>query len=191
MSEDDEAAPIGDNIRGRLASVVNNAMEVRDQIESLDLRRELLAERYKTLTQEIIPEIMSEIGIGKTTMEDGTAVSLSLSVHAGISNPAAYKWLDDNGFSGIIKTKLALSFSREEREEAITLIEKLSEMGYETELAETVHPMTLKSWAKERIEKSEPLPDDLFSIHHFTEAKLKKGKQNDSRKEVLNDGVNF
>jgi hypothetical protein len=162
--------------RDRLDDMVKKAARIKDQIDDLQYQLEAVTEQYNFIVRDTIPDIMAEMGIEKAVMGDGTAVSLSLSVHPSIASPAAFEWLDMNGYGGIIKTQCALSFSRSEREEANALIEKLAELGYETELKETVHPMTLKSWAKERIEAAEPVPADLITINAFTEAKLKKGK---------------
>ena len=41
------------------------------------------------------------------------------------------------------------------------------------EVAERVHPARLLSFVKERLEKGEAIPFDLFGIHPFSRAKLK------------------
>lgn len=162
----------------RLDDVVKQAAELSDRIASAEAKIEEMKDQYNKLVRDVIPDIMAEIGIDKGKTGDGHSVSLSLSVHASISNASAFKWLDDNGFSGLIKTQCSLDFPRDRREEANYVVQRLTEMGYATELKETVHPMTLKSWAKERIENSEPIPSDFFTVHFFNEAKIKKGKGN-------------
>ena len=66
---------------------------------------------------------------------------------------AAFKWLDDNGHGDLIKTTVSVPFSRDQRDEAKELKEKLEAEGLPTVVGESIPWATLTAWLKEMVEK--------------------------------------
>lgn len=160
----------------RLAKVVEFTDDLKAQITAVEESLEQLVEQHKHLIRDTIPEIMGEMGVLQAKLENGRVVSLRQAVNISIADPNAFLWLDDQGEGGIIKTNIITPFSRDERAAAVELAKELREKGLSCEMKEGVHPSTLKSWAKERLENSRPIPEDLFSIAAFTEAHVTKAK---------------
>lgn len=161
----------------RLAKVVEYTDELKTQIGAAELALESLIEQYKHLVRDTIPEIMGEMSVLQAKLKNGRVVSLRQEVNISIADPDnAFKWLDIQGEGGIIKTNVITPFNRDEREAAVEFAAELMKKGLSCEMKETVHPMTLKSWAKERLENSRPIPNDLFSTAAFIEAHITKAK---------------
>ena len=112
--------------------------------------------------------------------KDGTVVSIKEEVDAKISegNRAdAMNWLTDHGFGGIIKTEVSVLFGAGEHDRALELTSELNEHGYSgAQMAETVHPSTLKAFVKEQLAAGTALPFDLLGIFPYSKAILKEKK---------------
>jgi hypothetical protein len=66
---------------------------------------------------------------------------------------AAFAYLESLDAGDLIKTIVSIPFKREERDEVQKLVDLVEDEGFETEVEESVHASTLKSWLKERTEK--------------------------------------
>lgn len=143
-----------------------------------------LLEAHRRTEQEDLPELMREIGLTEIKLADGSEITVTDDVQCSISEErraAAHAWLRESGYGGIIKGVLAIPFRPEdpEMEEAVAEIaaEASERLGAEIEVAEKVHPQTLKSFVKERLAAGEAVPFDLFGIHPFSRAKVKAPKR--------------
>lgn len=134
--------------------------------------------------QEVdLPEAMKEAGVKTFTTTDGTVVTVKNEVQAYISEankPAAYQWLIDHGFGGLLKLDVELHFDRGDRERAEKLAAQLSKKGIDTVLKQSVHPQTLKAFIKERIADTESgieVPLELFGARPYSVASVKPSKK--------------
>lgn len=141
-----------------------------------------LTEEKEMLTRietEDLPELMREIGMKSVTLEDGSSVEVVDEVSCAITEERrarAHAWLVENGFGGLIKTEVVVTFGSGEHDNAQALAEELRGEDLDPALVERVHPATLKSFVKEQMEKGVTIPFDLFGIHPYSKAKLKKAK---------------
>jgi hypothetical protein len=106
-------------------------------------------------------------------------VSVKADVKTSITEankPAAFAWLREHHFDGIIKMAVSLSFGKGESAAAELAVKTLHEAGYEPTQAESVHPATLKSFVKERLEDGDNIPIDVFGIFEFKQSKIKLPK---------------
>jgi len=158
---------------GRLRSTVKESIAARDEIESLRHQLESLEEIQKKRLREHIPDLMAEMGLTEVTV-DGFNVTLRSDLQISMISIKAIDWLDENGFGGLVKTKIEVSYARDERETAIQIKKMLEERGATVELKENVHWQTLKAWGRERVANGETLPSEHFDVMAFTEAKLKQ-----------------
>lgn len=131
-----------------------------------------------------LPEAMREVGLDTFTTLDGLVVKRSNEVQVAISvgnRPAAYQWLIDNGFGGIIKLDVEMHFDRGEREKAEKIAEQLRKKKIEVDITQSVHAQTLKAFAKERIadtsEGHVEFPLDLFGARPYTVTSVKAKKK--------------
>lgn len=141
--------------------------------------------RLDKLERVRIPEIMETLGMAEFKLTDGSTVSVKNDIKASITianQPAAFKWLEDHHFDGIIKTNVGLAFGKGEMERAKKAVEELSKAGFDgASIDRSVHFSTLKSFVKERLEDAtvkaeDALPMDIFGVFEFKVAKIKLPK---------------
>lgn len=145
------------------------------------LKEELQAAKdaYNQTRMVDLPELMTEVGLKSMTLEDGAVVEIRSEVDAAITaakKPMALRWLTEHGFGGLIKTKVVAEFPANERERAVECNQALAEEYEGVTMDEAVHPATLKSFVKERLQNGEEIPMELFSVHPYHVAKLKRAK---------------
>lgn len=166
-----------------LTRVVALAGLLRTQQQELnDLEEELKKKKAEALKTERVdlPALMAEFGLTEIKLEDGTIVSIKEDVDAKISEvnrPAAMGWLTANGFGGIIKTEVSVLFGAGSHDDAARLVGDLAKSGYSgAQMAETVHPSTLKSFVREQLACGTAIPFDLFGIFPYNKAIIKEKK---------------
>lgn len=159
----------------KLAELLRDQQALVSRLEDELAAAKALALRYE---REDIPNAMLEAGVTELRLDDGSRISVTEDCSARITDAtrnAAISWLVDNGFGGIVKTEVAVQLPRGEREAAAAIHAELVKTYPEAQLKETVHPSTLKAFVKEQLEKGAPVPFDLFNVHTFNKAVLRKG----------------
>lgn len=151
------------------------------EVERLETELKAAKSAYLRTEREDLPTLMEELGLTELKLHDGTVVVIKPDVDCGISEERrqpAMRWLEDNGFGALIKTKVELAFGRDQRDVALRTAHSLEEQGFENVIMkEEVHHATLKSFIKEQLENARPLPLDLFGVRPYNKATLnKKGK---------------
>ena len=166
-----------------LRRVIALAELLKKQRQELTELEEAAAEKKKALLKterEDLPDLMAEVGLTEIKLDDGTIVTIKEEVDAKISEAnrtSAMSWLTDNGFGGIIKTEVSVTFGSGEHDNAIELVNELNGNGYESaQMAETVHPSTLKAFVKERLAEGTAIPFDVFGIFPYNKAIIKEKK---------------
>lgn len=156
--------------------------------ESTALEREIIADtveleeknaKLMSLLRKRIPEIMKTLGMEEFKLTDGSVVSVKSDVKCGITEankPAAFAWLEEKNFDGIIKTKVNTEFGKGEMESAKAALKLLEESGFHGTMDRSVHPATLKSFVKEQLENGTNIPIETFGIFEFDIAKIKLPK---------------
>lgn len=130
----------------------------------------------RRIEEEDLPDVMREIGMSEFKMEDGSAIKVTDEVDCAITEvmrPAAHAWLAANGFDGIIKSEVVITYDRDERSRAkedAETIEKIT--GRTALLGEKVHPQTLKAFVKEQMTAGHPVPTELFGVRPYSKAKI-------------------
>ena len=142
---------------------------------------DVIKEEVSRLEREDLPALMAEIGITDVGLKDGRRVSIKKDFDCGISKAnkeKAFAWLVNHKFGGIIKVLVAVQFGKGEREAATKIAAELQKMYRDKtiQLDEGVHPATLKSFVKERMEAGEPVPPDLFGVFTFNKAVITAAK---------------
>lgn len=163
----------------RLSAMAVRAGELEGEIALAASALAELEDELHGIRRRHIPELMEGLGMDSFKMSDGREVTVDNKINASITaehKPAAFLWLRDNNFDGIIKTNVDVSFGKGESADAEKAAELLREAGFEPSVAENVHPMTLKSFVKERLEEGDEIPTEVFGIYEFKEAKIKLPK---------------
>lgn len=127
-----------------------------------------LKEHHRKQSQEIVPNMMSELEINSFELDNGYKVSIKDSYFASIPEAnvyACFEWLRQNNLDGIIKTVVAANFGKGEDQEAKKVLDMLTEAGVVADVKSTIHPQTLKAFVKERITKGLEFDLELFGAY--------------------------
>ena len=167
----------------------DNIQSLADQVErleSLNARLALQEDNLKNtkkdierLSGEVIPTMMSEMGLAELKLEDGSHLKVSTSYKAHITEAnkeMAFNWLRDNGLGDIIKNEISVSFGRNEDNKAADYAELAKGQGFQPTQKMKVEPMTLKALVRERIEAGKEMPTEIFGVFSENKTTIKRNK---------------
>ena len=163
-----------------IRSLSDQVLKLRDLENEVKADEETLKTKQKEIdriSQEVIPTMLSEMGLSSLKLADGSAVDVKPFYSASISiknREAAYKWLRDNGLGDIIKNDITVSFGRHEDNKAVDYANLAKSQGFEPTQKLKVEPMTLKALVRERIEAGKEMPMDIFNVFVGNRTKLTK-----------------
>lgn len=162
-----------------LASLSSLAQEMFDAEAAVASAEETLSrakERLRHVSETSIPMLMTKVGMKDFRTTSGFRIRIDEMVSASIAperKTEAYAWLDANGHSGLLRRRVSVEFTREQGEEARRLLDVARGAGFENVGEElSVHPSTLKAWAREQLASGGALPFDLFGVSQFQRAKI-------------------
>ena len=153
-----------------IKSLADQVKALRDLEDQVKTNEELLKDKKKELERlsgEVIPTLLSELGISSLKLADGSAVDVKPYYAANISlknREEAYNWLRSNGLGDIIKNEITVSFGKDEDNKATTYVNLAKGQGYQPTQKLKVEPMTLKALVRERIENGKEMPTDIFNV---------------------------
>ena len=167
----------------------NNIQSLADQVErleSLNARLALQEDNMKStkkdierLSGEVIPTMMTEMGLSELKLQDGSHLIVSTSYRATISEAnkeAAFNWLRNNGLGDIINNEISVSFGRGEDNKAAHYAELAKGQGLEPTQKLKVEPMTLIALVRERIEAGKEMPTEIFGVFSENKTTIKRNK---------------
>jgi hypothetical protein len=167
-----------DNIQS-LADQVENLENVNSSIENAEEIVKNLKKKRDHISGEVIPTMMSEMGLAELKLHDGSHLKVSTSYRAHISEAnkeAAYNWLRENGLGDIIKNEISVSFGRNEDNKAADYAELAKSNGFQPTQKMKVEPMTLKALVRERIEAGKEMPTEIFGVYSENKTTIKRSK---------------
>jgi len=151
----------------KLAVKIKELQGINRAIETLEKSLKKTKKDYETLSGEIIPTMMTEMGLTQLKLMDGSSVDIKPYYAANISlknREAAYSWLRSNDLGDIIKNEITVSFGRDEDNKAAEYANLAKGQGYQPTQKLKVEPMTLKALVRERIENGKDMPADIFNV---------------------------
>jgi hypothetical protein len=166
-----------------------NIQSLADQVEKLeDLNKKLIVQEevmkdlkkeYQRISGEVIPTMMSEMGLAELKLQDGSHLKVSTTYRATITEAnkeTAFNWLRDNGLGDIIKNEILVSFGRNEDNKAAEYANLAKGQGFQPTQKMKVEPMTLKALVRERIEAGKEMPTEIFSVFTENKTTIKRNK---------------
>jgi hypothetical protein len=153
-----------------LKSLANQIKILRDLEDQVKIDEDLLKDKksdIEKISGEIIPTLLSEMGLSSLKLADGSAVEVKPYYAANISlrnREAAYNWLRSNGLGDIIKNEITVSFGRNEDNKAAEYANLAKGQGFQPTQKLKVEPMTLKALVRERTEAGKEIPADIFNV---------------------------
>ena len=154
--------------------------ELQANQQQLEIQEDAIKQKKKDieyLSGEVIPTMLSEMGLSFLKLQDGSSVEVKTNYSATITQAnkeAAFNWLRENGLSDIIKNEISVSFGRNEDNKAADYAELAKGQGLEPRQKLKVEPMTLKALVRERIEAGKDMPTELFNIYVGNKTTIKR-----------------
>ena len=154
--------------------------ELQANQQQLEIQEDAIKQKKKDieyLSGEVIPTMLSEMGLSFLKLQDGSSVEVKTNYSATITQAnkeAAFNWLRENGLSDIIKNEISVSFGRNEDNKAADYAELAKGQGLEPRQKLKVEPMTLKALVRERMEAGKEMPTELFNIYVGNKTTIKR-----------------
>lgn len=166
-----------------------------DQIKELEEKLVGIKEYKNKVQLERLPAAMAEARRKKIEYSDGSVLSLREFLEASVPSASAIKdadaeeqealvqrklaalnWLRGNQGSPIIKNELVIEIpkGKDNLVAEITALCDQHEIGWVR--GENVHPMTLKSFLREKLRAGANIPVEIFKLVTGNKAILKRGK---------------
>ena len=162
-----------------LADQVQRLEGLLSRIETSENNLKDLKKEYQRISGEVIPTMMSEMGLAELKLHDGSHLKVSTSYRATITEAnkeAAFNWLRNNGLGDIIKNEISVSFGRNEDNKAASYAELAKGQGFQPTQKMKVEPMTLKALVRERIEAGKEMPTEIFGVYSENKTTIKRNK---------------
>ena len=162
-----------------LADQVQRLEGLHSKIEKSEDNLKDLKKEYQRISGEVIPTMMSEMGLAELKLHDGSHLKVSTSYRATITEAnkeAAFNWLRNNGLGDIIKNEISVSFGRNEDNKAADYAELAKSSGFQPTQKMKVEPMTLKALVRERIEAGKEMPTEIFGVYSENKTTIKRSK---------------
>tara|TARA_R110001592_G_scaffold75415_1_gene228404 strand:- start:1644 stop:2228 length:585 start_codon:yes stop_codon:yes gene_type:complete len=188
LLQESDVIPIA-NVQGIDTSGVpqSDLAEIKELGESLkDLDNKILAQEAevsnlkanrKKVAEELLPQLMSKVGLKLIQLNDDTKIQLNDFVDARIKDPStAFDWLRETNNDSIIKNQITITLDRGDDGIAEELTNKIKrEYNIDADRKIAIHHSTLKSFCRDALdnpELAESLPREAFGIYEGQRAKI-------------------
>jgi hypothetical protein len=148
-------------------------------VKELDERLKEEKKKLLKMTDEDLPALMTEANSMEFTLLDGSKVTIKPQYGGSIkvdNRPEAFAWLRKHKHDDIIKNTISCQFGRGEDDLASSFKAFAEKEGYIPNQTEKIEPMSLRGWIKERVEKGEEFPMELFGAYVGQRAVITKAK---------------
>ena len=161
----------------KLADKIQEMQAIQSAIESDEQQLKQKKKHLENLSGEVIPTMLSEMGLSFLKLQDGSSVEVKTNYSATITQAKkeeAFNWLRKNGLGDIIKNEISVSFGRNEDNKAADYAELAKGQGLQPTQKLKVEPMTLKALVRERLEGGKEMPTELFNIFVGNKTTIKR-----------------
>ena len=162
-----------------LADQVERLELCDDRIADIENDLKMMKKKRDHISGEVIPTMMSEMGLAELKLHDGSHLKVSTTYRATITEAnkeAAFNWLRSNGLGDIIKNEISVSFGKSEDNKAADYAELAKGQGFQPTQKMKVEPMTLKALVRERIEAGKEMPTEIFGVFSENKTTIKRNK---------------
>ena len=165
-----------------VTQIGNKLISKKKDLDQQEEKLKQIKAEIREIEENELPGAMTQVGLKKFELEDGSQISVKEEIFCSIpeeKRSQALNWLEENGHSEIIKHDVKVSFAKGEYDEADRLIKVLNKEFKNIDYDEksTVHPQTLKAFAKDRYSLGQTLPEEFFNVYEANIARVKLGKE--------------
>lgn len=167
-----------------LANLMTHAETMRElkaQIDDVQATLDSLNKHYNYIAQEIIPNMLDELGLKKFELKDGSQITVKDFMSGSLPKEenqfnTAIQWLKDNDLENILKTDVTIKFGKGEENRSQNAIGMLEENGYEPDVKYGVHPQTLYASIRELTKEGVVIPYEMLGLYAGKKADIKLSK---------------
>lgn len=147
------------------------------KISNLMLEANELSSRQKTISEQLLPDLMTQAGLTELKLADGTVVRLEEVVYASFppeEDPRrgdVVAYMRQRGAANLIKNSLVIDKGYDEVVQKIE--DDLVELGVPFRSSETVHPQTFGKFVREQAKEDPEFPKETFKLYEGWKVKFK------------------
>lgn len=155
---------------------IKQLTDAGDELDALLIEKEKVAASLEALEKKIenlqsvtLPALMADANLMSFVTQAGRRMDLIWVYNAKIPEAKwgdAVDYLEKSGNTGIIKNRVEALFPMNQNEAANMVAKELEDRGFTVKREQNIHPRTLVSFVKEKIEKGEADStfDDIFGV---------------------------
>jgi len=158
-----------------LSALVTRANQIDIEVARAEDQLKALKETQTDLKQRRIPDLMDELALQSFHTKSGLKVSVKKKIRAKITDAtraAAIKWFEEQNLERMVKHEFKLNLDKGEEAKALELSTAIEVLGLAYTNKRNVHPSSLAAFIKQRDAAGEDVPDDLFNVYRYSEAKI-------------------
>lgn len=147
----------------QLSELARAQLDAETALAEAEKNVKLRKDELKVIKEQMIPELMDEMGMEDFTTTEGIKITVKEDIRASITAanaPEAFRWLRDNGHANLIKRKITVTPANDEQ--GTEVLDRLA--GLEVEDKPSVHPMTLSAWVREMLRDGKDIPMEPFGV---------------------------
>lgn len=161
-----------------IAVLAKRQMEMEDGIARLVAELEVRNKALYKMKTETLPLAIRAAQVKAITLPNGDEVIVEDFVTGNIkeeNRAKAFAWLRKSGFGSLIKHTVKMAFGMGEDKKAMMIEKLLVSKRVPFEAGESVHPSTLRSFVRERLEAGKALPP-VIDVTSVPTATIKRSK---------------
>ena len=189
----DDVAPASNEL-GAIADMAQQMFDLEEEIVAIELSLKQKKQDLNKLANQDLPDLMQELNIKDFSLNNGAKVKVEDVVSASVPSQSSiirakgddkaeleirqqqcFEWLRANGGAELIKSNVEVQFGRDEDALCNEFTQELKNRSLHYKHAIGVHPATINSFIKEKIDNGQNIPRDLFKIYEGRRAKIRKG----------------
>ena len=175
-----EQPQISDEQLQSIALLAEKQVQLEQARELLSIQMDHLMEELQQVKENLLPDAMMALGLESFVLKSGYAVCVDKFYAGKIPDDRsseAFAWLRTHGLESIIKREVKLVFGKGEDDRATETMIWMRKQGLDPVDKTGVHPQTLKSFIRERMENGQELPNELFGVFVGNRAKVTPPKK--------------
>ncbi len=172
-------------LKNRLVTLALKMAELELKEHDLEDDLKSVQKELRNYRENLVPEIMSEIGLNSITTDGGISIEMKEELRAtfpkdGTKQAQAFAWLKESGNDGLIKREITVRYGRDSVQWAEELTQKLEEWGVGdhavVEQEWNIHHQTLLAFLRGELKEGHNVPMELFGAFVSKYARIKRAK---------------
>lgn len=167
------AAPPQDKLDA-ITLAVSQMRHLQDLSAQLTADLATVTTEARRIAEQVLPALMDEAGLASLRLDDGATLTREDAVYASIAQADAADaaaWLVQNGYGAIVKAAFQIPVGKGDTKLQVRIRTLLGRAKVDYEETSSVHPQTLRAFARESVAEGRNLPASI-KVHIQPTVKL-------------------